>query len=71
MNQEEFKITNTTELKDGEIIKSGDIWAAYKGQSPKDPEQMLLMRDESFNPALDKHGYVWNKITKKLIAFHG
>ena len=42
MNQEEFKITNTTELKDGEIIKSGDIWAAYKRQSPKDPEQMLV-----------------------------
>ena len=101
MNQEEFKITNTTELKDGEIIKSGDIWAAYKGQSPKDPEQMLvhfsiniatgtlrkeehevpkclgwgrtslLMRCESFLPALDRHGYVWNNVMRKLIAFHG
>ena len=33
---------DTTKLRDGEIIKCGDIWAAYKGQSPNDSEMMQV-----------------------------
>ncbi len=42
---------DTTKFKDGQIIKSGDIWAAYKGPSPKAQDQLVVYF--SVNMSLD------------------